>query len=238
MTSVTGTSLLLTGGFSHDFPASSAAVAGLLAGLGVQTEIRADVNEALASLGAGRSYDLLTINALRFVMDDERFARHRDQYTLRLSEAARDGMLAHLARGGGLLGQHTASICFSDFPAWGEILGGSWDWDQSWHPPRGPIQVDISEPGHPITAGLPGFGVTDEVYHDLVLQPDIRPLVTARIDAASQPMLWVRHWRGSRVAYDALGHDVASITHPVHAALIRRAALWVLGRPDDELAAG
>jgi uncharacterized protein len=224
--------LLLMGGFNHDFPATSAAIAGLLADLDIQTDISDDINGALAG---ARSYDLLTVNALRFTMDTERFADRRDEYGLHLSTAAREGILSHLADGGALLGIHTASICFDDFPQWGDLLGGVWDWDVSWHPPRGPIEVLIGRRDHPVVAGLQHFSLIDEVYHDLIRQPDIDVLVTGRAGGGSQPVVWTRTWQGSRIAYDALGHDVASISHPVHAALIRRAALWALSRPDHEV---
>jgi uncharacterized protein len=228
--------LLLMSGFNHDFPATSAAIAGLLDHLGVQTEITDDINGALSS---GRPYDLLTVNALRFRMEDDRFADKRAEFGLHLTEDAKAGVLDHLDRGAPLLGLHTASICFDDFPQWGEILGGYWDWSTSWHPPRGPIEVFVGDgTDNPVTAGLPGFAVTDEVYHDLVLQPDVHGLVTATAAGGPpHPVMWTRTWRNARVAYDALGHDVTSIGDPVHATLIRRLAQWLLDRPDTEIRA-
>lgn len=224
--------LLVMGGFNHDFPASSAAIADLLVDLGIETEITDDINGALS---AGGSYDLLTVNALRFTMDTDRFADRREQYGLHLTPAARAGVLAHLGRGGALFGMHTASICFDDFPEWGQILGGVWDWDISWHPQRAAIEVEIGTDDHPVTVGVPDFSVTDEVYHDLIRQPDLDVLVTGRAGGPAQPVVWTRTFQGSRVIYNALGHDVASISHPAHATLIRRAALWALARPDQEV---
>jgi len=228
--------LLLMSGFNHDFPATSAAMARLLSDLGVDTEITDDINGALSS---GRHYDLLTVNALRFTMDEDRFADRRAEFGLHLTDAAKAGILDHLSRGAPLLGMHTASICFDDFPQWGEILGGYWDWNISWHPPRGPIDVFTGQDdGNPISDGLPGFSVTDEVYHDLILQPDVRGLMTGTAAGGPpHPVMWTRTWRNARVAYDALGHDVTSIGNPVHATLIRRLAQWLLGRPAAEIRA-
>ena len=44
-----------------------------------------------------------------------------------------------------------------------------------------------------------------------------------------------RQWQGGRVVYDALGHASPSLDHPVHRRVVARAALWALGRSDDEI---
>ena len=79
----------------------------------------------------------------------------------------------------------------------------------------------------------------DEVYGDLVLASDLRPLMQARSDAAQgwHPVLWTREAGKGRVAVDMLGHDVGAFTHPVHRRIVARAALWALGRGEDEIAA-
>jgi type 1 glutamine amidotransferase len=38
-----------------------------------------------------------------------------------------------------------------------------------------------------------------------------------------------------RVVYDALGHDERALSHESHRRLLRRAALWSLGRPYAEV---
>ncbi|MFM8680364.1 MAG: ThuA domain-containing protein, partial [Alphaproteobacteria bacterium] len=82
----------------------------------------------------------------------------------------------------------------------------------------------------PLLAGLPDFELRDEVYGDLELQPGLAPLAHARAaGGAWHPVLWEREVGRGRVVYDALGHDVASLAHPVHRRIVLRAALRACG---------
>jgi type 1 glutamine amidotransferase len=44
-------------------------------------------------------------------------------------------------------------------------------------------------------------------------------------------VLWTHRYGAGRVVYDGLGHDAASLEHPVHRRLVQRAALWASGHP-------
>jgi type 1 glutamine amidotransferase len=160
----------------------------------------------------------------------ERYAPHRARWSFALSAEGRAAIEGHLARGGALLGLHTASICFDDWPGWGGILGGAWRWGRSSHPPFGPVEVRLDARDHPLLAGLGDFELRDEVYGDLDLQPGLVPLAHARATGGGwHPVLWEREVGPGRVAYDALGHDVASLSHPVHRRIVLRAALRLCG---------
>ena len=191
-------------------------------------------------LASGR-YDLLTFSAIRFRMEAPQYEPHRARWALAFSETGRESIRAHLRRGGALFAVHAASIAFDDWPEWGEILGGRWVWGQSGHPPFGKAEVRFDRAvASPLTRGLPDFSCDDEVYGGLWISPDVKPLAEARATGADgkpgawTPVLWARDWQGGRVVYDALGHDAASLEHPVHRQLQTRAALWALGR-DKEL---
>ncbi|MEN3537686.1 ThuA domain-containing protein [Microbispora sp. ZYX-F-249] len=213
--------LILSGGVAHDFPATSAALAGVLAEIGIESEITEDIAGALAE---PPPVGLITVNAFRWRIDGDDFAEERDRWRFETPDSVRRTLLAHLARGGGLLAVHTASLCFDDWPEWAEIVGGAWRWGKSYHPPIGPAEVGLAG-GHPIVDGLTGFEVTDEVYTDLDVLPDVEPLAYS----GDQPLLWARTVAGGRVVYDALGHDTRSYENPVRRALLRRAARWLLG---------
>jgi hypothetical protein len=100
----------------------------------------------------------------------------------------------------------------------------------------GPVDVRIAA-SHPIVDGCAGFRVTDEIYHHLHMQPDVIPLLDAQRDEGPQALLWAREVGRGRVVYDALGHDAASLAEPEHARILRRSALWALGRSDEEVRA-
>lgn len=222
--------VVLSGGLTHDFPATTACLVSLLDGEGLDVEVHtgtAGVESALLALPGAA---LLVVNALRWTMTGPGVPpRYRDRAGVEGASptaAARAALEAHLAAGGGLLGMHTASICFDDWPGWFAALGGAWVWGHSHHPPLGP-PVAVSVAGeHPVVAGIDGFTLVDEVYGDLRYQPDVTPLLTAE----AQPLLWARDHGGGRVVYDALGHHPPSYDVPEHAEIVRRAIRWTTGR--------
>ena len=219
--------LILVGGIFHDFQASAEALSDVLAPLGIESRIEPDLDAGLASL-ATNPVDLITVNALRWEMIGEKYDPYRDNEAYSPSTATRAALANHLETGGALLGLHTASICFSDWPEWSQILGGRWVWGTSFHPPPERITVTPAERDGP--DALPAFEVHDELYTDLTLEPGVEVLAYGRSEAMpkAQPVLW-RHTVGpGRVIYDALGHDSASLLHPPHAKWLTESVAWAL----------
>ena len=227
--------LIISGGLFHDFEATSTALATLLAPLGIRSTISEDPEAALAALGDG-GYAMLTVNALRWPMDGEKYAPWREEWALSLSEKSRRALSGFVHEGGGLLGLHAASICFGDWPGWRDLLGGMWRWDKSYHPPPGPVAVQPTAAGRAL--GLQPFQVTDERYSDLDLAEGIETLLVAQDERGEeQPMVWRQQFGAGRVACDLLGHDPESLNVPAHAEMLRNLAAWVLKRPASEAAA-
>jgi type 1 glutamine amidotransferase len=227
--------LVLTGGIFHPFEEAAPALAALLEPHGIRSTVTQDIEDGLAVLTRGE-FDLLTIYALRWRMEgDEKYAPYRDRWAFSLSADGRAAIKNHLAGGGGILGLHTAVICFDDWPEWGSILGGAWEWGQSGHPPLGTATVRIDEADDPIVRGLPDFKLQDEVYGDLNMEPGVRPIASATADKNWHPVLWTRQVGDGRVAFDGLGHDADSINHPVHRRILKRAALWAAGASETEI---
>lgn len=230
--------LVVTGGpdHAHDFDGDETGTGPALAAIardaGHDVTLTDDVDAAFADAPVER-WDAIVVNALRWRMEQPRYEPWRDRWALRLSDSARGGIDRYVAAGGGLVGNHTASICFDDWPGWRDVLGGAWSWDRSSHPPPAPVTVRVVERHHPVTAGLPAaFDLVDEVYGDLDLRDDLDVLAVARRTPgdAEQPVVWARTHGEGRVVYDALGHDAASLRDPVHARLLVRSIAWVAAR--------
>ncbi|TCK26380.1 ThuA domain-containing protein [Pseudonocardia endophytica] len=218
--------IVLTGGpagSSHDFRATTARLSDLLADAGARVEVHTGVEEAFAALPGAT---LLVVNALRWTMrEPEHYRGRADVDGVSPSDASRAALTAHLASGSGVLAIHTAVLCFDDWPEWGDALGGAWVWGRSHHPPLGPpVDVRVEGP-HPLTDGVGGFRLVDEVYSDVDTAPEVVPLLTA----GGQPMLWAREHGGGRVVYDALGHHPPSYEVPEHREILRRAIEWLTG---------
>jgi type 1 glutamine amidotransferase len=227
--------LILSGGIFHDFAGTSAALARLLQGVGVVSRIEDDLEAGLRAVDVDLP-DLVTINALRWEMQGEKYDAYRDSEALSLSETAREAVFRHLARGGAILGMHTASICFSDWPEWRQILGGVWVWGQSWHPAPGPLTVTPTS--HAAVRGRNAFTLVDELYSDLDLQPDIEVLLTGT-DAGGmtpQPVLWRHEFGGGRIVYDALGHDPTAFEAAEHREILCDGVAWALGKKERDRA--
>jgi type 1 glutamine amidotransferase len=225
--------VLLSGGLTHDFPATTACLADLLAQEDVEPEVHTDVD---AAFGALRGAGLLVVNALRWTMTGPgtptRYRRLAGAEAASPSARSRAALAEHLHLGGGVLAMHTAVICFDDWPEWGATLGGAWEWGHSHHPPLGP-PVEVRVTGeHDLVAGLGDFEIVDEVYGDLRRAPDVEPLLRAAQPggpdpAARHPLLWAREHAGGRVVFDALGHHPASYAVPEHREIVRRAVRWL-----------
>ena len=223
--------LILVGGIFHDFQATAKALATVLAPMGIESRIEADLDAGIASL-ADNPVDLLTINALRWEMIGEKYDPYRDTEAYSPPSETRMAVEAHLQSGSALLGLHTASICFSDWPEWGSLLGGRWVWGTSWHPQ--PETVTVLPDKDNALADLPSFEVHDELYTDLLLEPGAQVLAHGRCAAmpTSQPIVWSHRVGAGRVIYDALGHDKESLSHPAHAQLLRETVSWALDKAD------
>jgi type 1 glutamine amidotransferase len=219
--------LIVTGGMYHPFEDSAPALRDVLADVGIGSVVTDDMAQAWTLLASG-AFDLLTVYALRWTMPQDKFAQDRVRWAHQVPTAARQALQQHLQAGKGVLALHTAAICFDDWPQWREAVGAGWIWGDSHHPPLGPVQVRPTGRAHPIVDGLDGFSLVDEAYTRMDLLPDLQPLMEVRADTQSShsPCLWARAVGGGRVVYNALGHDRASLMHPVHQTILQRSALW------------
>ncbi len=218
--------LIVSGGVGHAFDETSARLAELFAEDGIDSETTDDVEAAFAGLEGDGAPDLVTVNALRWRMHAERYATQRAEWQFQLGDKGRQGIIGFLRAGGGLLGVHTASICFDDWPEWGRILGGRWNWDRSAHPPLGPVSVRVIE-GDELVAGLADFETLDEVYGFLDVEADVDVLMVSSHGGVDHPVMWRHSYGGSRVVYTSLGHDLSAYESPSLTTSLRRSARWV-----------
>jgi len=221
--------VVLAGGspHAHDFVASGAALAGLAAGAGYDVCL-VDHPDHAAELVAENA-DALAVCGLWWRMHGDAYDVWRDDHAYSPPTRTRDALARFVRGGGGMLAVHTAPICFDDWPEWGAIVGGSWQWGTSSHPPYGPVRADVVG-DHPVVAGLTGtIEMSDEVYGDLAVGDDVEVLALAKRDADDddQPVMWAHRYGRGRVVFDGFGHDVDSIVHPQNARVLIQALAWI-----------
>ncbi len=227
--------LLLRGGPTHDFDATSDLLAAVFAEQGIPTVMLDEPADFFAALRSGEvdgaPVTAVTVDALRWRMDQHRYATQRDRWAVDPADDDLATVERFVRSGGGMLAVHTAVICFDAHPRWTGLCGAAWNWDRSSHPPPGPVTVEVTECGrtHPVTAGSGGFEVHDELYGDLDLIEGLTPLMVGRVGAvaAPQPVLWAQELDAGRVVTDLLGHGPESLTHPGHRVVLTGAVRWV-----------
>ena len=176
--------------------------------------------------------DLLTVNALRWRMEVDRYAHLRDDFAFDLTPQLAALLERYVLGGGGLLALHAAVICFDAEPTWRRLCGASWNWAASAHPPVGPaaVQVTVSGQAHPITAGLTDFTITDEVYGFLDEEAGLDPLLCSSHAAAGAPAA-VGPGAGRRPGRHRPARPRRVVlSNPTHRTILRRAATWAIGK--------
>jgi len=209
--------LLISGGPYHPFNETSASIAAHLNDLGIVSQL-CGVAEGFDRL-TQEDFDLVTINALGFSMTQaDKYGPLRDRFAHVCSEQNKTALQSHVARNGGLLGLHTAAVCFDTWAEWGDLLGISWVWGQSHHPQPGYFDV-IDETGR--------FQIWDELYSDMQVAPDATVLATAQDPEGgkAQPVMTAK----DRCIYLALGHDLTATENPGYVRLLKEAAARALG---------
>jgi type 1 glutamine amidotransferase len=218
--------LIVTGGIYHPFDETGPLVAEQIAAAGLTPQIVHGASEGLDRFAA-EGADLLVLHCLAFTMTQaDKYAPLRASHAYEAPPRVREAIAAHLAAGRGLLGLHTAAICFDTWPEWGALLGAGWVWGTSHHPPPGPMRVSLHA-GHPVSQGIEDFDTDDELYCGLRVAPDAQVLATAEAGPVpeAQPVVTVREAAG-RSVYSALGHDAAAFAPAAHRRLLQQAARW------------
>jgi hypothetical protein len=132
----------------------------------------------------------------------------------------RDGLIEWVNAGGALIGVHSATDTFKDFPPYVQMIGGTFDG----HPWNEEVTIAINDPAHPAmrpllssskstnSAGQATFTIADEIYQFRNLNMDMHVLMSLdrsnpKVEAErSYPLAWTREPGKGRVFYTALGH--------------------------------
>lgn len=228
MTSV----LVLCGGspHAHDFRSIGDALTRTLEAAGSAVTIVGHPDEFARQIGA--KWDLVIVHALWWTMTGDAYDEWRPDWGYHTTPATARAIDDHVRCGGALLSLHTAPICFDDWPKWGEILGGAWEWGVSSHPPKRPFDLHFNQ-DHPMTRQLASVvTLEDEVYGDMRMSPDSQVLAVARRHPSDtpQPIVWTHDYGLGTVAHIGVGHDAHSIEHPAITLLITQAVEWLTTR--------
>ena len=252
--------LLASGGptYAHDHASTASVLAELLTNAGHLIEGVTTHPDEIPAAIERVAPDCIVSHMLWWQMLAERYDDLRSTWAYESSAALRAAIERFVVDGGALVALHTSTICFDDWPGWGDLLGAQWNWNRSFHPPLGAVSVrlvslDAGTPADPetearskatgapvdgttewtqVVGGLVDYETVDEVYMHLDVRTDAKPLAFARPVgdplAAEHPVLWCRSVGRGAVATFGLGHDASALSHPTTAELVRRCVAWTV----------
>jgi type 1 glutamine amidotransferase len=163
----------------------------------------------------------------------------------------RRAFAAFVERGGGLVGNHGASVASTDWAEFGEILGAR---GASHREPDERATLIVEDPTHPITRafGAEPFELVDEFYRlqepysrDTVrVLLSIDPIATNMMqgrcygqclrDDEDYPVAWIREHHKGRIFYTSLGHSPDSFWDPRVLQMFLAGVQYALGDLDAD----
>jgi len=148
--------------------------------------------------------------------------------------------------GKGFIGVHSAAITFTQWPQYGEMIGGYYD-EHPWGTFNAPLIVE--DPDFPGMAQWPrAFSIRDEIYQIKNFSRDDRR-VLLRLDAGKLELnnprvhrtdkdfavAWAKMYGKGRVYYSTLGHVEENWDNPQFQKMFTGAIKWVLGLVDANI---
>ena len=157
-------------------------------------------------------------------------------FTRDLEENERKNLRDFVESNKGVVILHHGILNYQKWPWWyEEVAGGRYRLQPEGDFPTSSVKFGEEHlitpvPGHPITAGIGPFHVTDETYRGLFISPKITPLLTTNNRTSDSVVGWIGPCTTSRVVFIQLGHDHSPFRHPSYRALVHNSILWTAGK--------
>jgi hypothetical protein len=157
-----------------------------------------------------------------------------------ITDAQKARFLAFLKRGTGLVVLHHALVSFQDWPEYERIIGGRYPEPEPARPglvtKRVGYEHDVEIPvvvasrDHPVTAGISGFTIRDEIYWGFRVERDVTPLLITTHPKSGQPLAWARTEGTSRVVVIQPGHGPSAFANTEYRRLLAQSIRWASGQ--------
>ncbi len=160
--------------------------------------------------------------------------------TLEMTDAQKTDFLSSIHEGKGFIGIHSAAITFTQWPEFGQMIGGFFD-EHPWGVFDAPIIVE--DPAFPGMAQWPrSFNIRDEIYQIKGFTREDRR-VLMRLDSSKLDLTnprvhrtdrdfavaWAKMYGKGRVYYSTLGHVAQNWDDPKFQQMFAEAIKWALG---------
>jgi hypothetical protein len=167
--------------------------------------------------------------------------------TLEMDDQQKKDFLSFIHDDGkGFIGVHSATITFTKWPEYGEMIGGYFD-EHPWKTFAAPIIVE--DPNFPGMSQWPReFTLTDEIYQIKDFSRD-KCRVLMRLDASKLDLnnshvhrtdrdfavTWAKMYGKGRVYYSTLGHVSENWDNPKFQQMYVEAVKWAMGLVDADI---
>ena len=190
--------LLLSGGERqhHGYREQALYLAGLLEDTGhYQVTICEDAS--ILETPSMKKYDLLIVTV------DRRQPEHK------LTPGQQTAIFDYVREGHGYVSIHGADNMPPDcLPEWKPLLGGIYSHAglPDGKARKGKFVVKITDKTSPVTIGLEDFELSDEIYMNMQMLPEVKPLATIDFQGATWPVAWTWTYGKGKVFHTSLGH--------------------------------
>lgn len=141
-------------------------------------------------------------------------------------------LMKFIEEGGGFVTFHASSSVFYTWPEFKNISTGAWIMDSTWHGAISQTRVSFTNRQHPITYGMTGFYISDELWVNAERNETFFVLAEANNDdirekgLTGQPVVQVKEYGKGRIFHTSLGHDGRAIRNSGFKALFLRGTEW------------
>lgn len=218
--------LLVISGGRHPYEESTPALEKFLTDAGHSVIVTEDAS-VLADAAALGGYDALVFNTMR-AGDDA------------MTRAEQAGMTQFIESGKGFVCIHIAGCASEDWPEYYDITGGGWRLTDSYHPPYGRFEVNVSDAASPGAAGISDFATNDELYMGIAYREGNDVFITGDADDGTHmwrgeptfmpggtfPLGWTRRYGDGKVFVTLLGHNGLSFQTPEFQRIVLNGVDW------------
>ena len=128
-------------------------------------------------------------------------------------------------RGQGLVILHHAILAFPEWDAYSDMCGIDERTDFGYFPKQ-TLQVQVTDPTHPITEGIADWEMGDETYTMKSAGEDSTILLTVDHPNSMEVLGWAREYGNSRIFCLQSGHDNVTYSNPNFREVLRRGIEW------------
>ena len=212
--------LLLSGQNNHDWKATTPVLKKIYEASGRFTvDVTEDPSAADAATFA--KYDVVVSNWSGFPDMDKR----------QWGEKAEKAFVDFISGGKGFALFHAAAACLRTWPEFQQLSGACWG-NETGHGRIHAFKVTITDRDHPVTRGMQGFFITDELWHRMQAHPARHVLCTAfsakEQDGTGQdePVVLATQLGKGRGFNLVLGHDARTMQNAAWQTLMLRGTEW------------